>query len=68
MTLCLAAELLKGKPNLDILNEEIFNSILCVSAYLYNAAIRYLYLDLQKYSQIYQADLLNCLNVIYDFS
>lgn len=68
MSLSLATEIIEKTPNIDLIGSNYFNSLLCVSSFLYNSTTRYLSLDLQKYSKVYQADLVDYLLVIYNIS
>lgn len=68
MSLSLATEIIEKTPNIGLIGSNYFNSLLCVSSFLYNSTTRYLSLDLQKYSKVYQADLVDCLLVIYNIS
>lgn len=68
MSLSLAAQVFDKNPSIDLLGSNYFKPLLCISAFLYNSTTRYLSLDLQKYSMAYQADLVDCLLLIYNLS
>lgn len=63
-----AFDLVSKKPSFNVAHPTNFDSLLCISTYVYNQTTRYSQLELQKYCVIYKVDILDCLKVVYEIT
>lgn len=59
-------ETVKQNPAFDLSEERNMNALLSISTALYHQSVRILSLNLQRYCNIYGADLVDCLKVLYE--